>query len=148
MSRVAPPDPRWFVSAFVVGWFAVSALLSRISGWSRLAQQFRSDAPTSGERFRFVSGSMGARLFPTVYHNCLSIAVSAAGFRLSLHFPLQFMSPPLFIPWTEVESIEVSRPFVRCRTAIRLRNHWPVISLYGCAGECVSESFRALGQRR
>jgi hypothetical protein len=151
MSAGAPPtvlQPQWSFPIFVAGWLAVCALLSRISGWSRLAEQFRTDAPVSGEQFRFASGSMGSRLFPANYKSCLSVAVSPAGLRLSLQFPFRFMSPPLFIPWTEVESVEEIRRFLLRGAAIRLRNQWPLISLYGRAGRCVSESYRALRQTR
>jgi len=136
------PPPLWFFPFFVAIWLTVSALISRLSGWSRLAEQFRSDAPASGEHFRFVSGSMGRALFPASYKSCLSVAVSPAGFHLSIQFPFRFLSPPLFIPWTEVESVQEGRWLFVRKTAIRLRNQWPVISLYGRAGRCVSESYR------
>ena len=143
MSHGAPPDgfePQWFLVVFLGVWLAVSTILSRVSGWSRLAEQFRSELPASGDSFRFVSGTMGSKLFPANFNSCLSVSLSPAGLRLSIQFPFRLMNPPLFIPWTAVESVEQSRRFLRLGTALRLRDQWPVITLYGRAGQALAEA--------
>jgi hypothetical protein len=134
-------EPQWFFPLFVVMWFSITALLSRTGGWSSLAKQFRAKQAESGESFNFVSGSMGAKVFPVSYGGCLFITVNNKGFRLSLLFPFRFQSPPLFIPWSQVESIEEKRLFLTRRTVIRVRNQWPIISVRGRAGQSIEEAY-------
>ncbi|HTO70911.1 MAG TPA: hypothetical protein VMR31_13705 [Myxococcota bacterium] len=152
MARAPAPwflEPPWFFVTFVAMWLALTALTSRISGWARLAEEFRSDAPAAGETFRFASGSMGRR-FPAKYNSCLWVVVTPAGFQLSLWLPFRFLSPTLFIPWTRVESLEEKRVFLAKRVVIRVIGCWPAISLLGKAGQAVRDAYvsaRALHDR-
>ncbi|MGZ5131193.1 MAG: hypothetical protein ACXWCU_12225 [Caldimonas sp.] len=129
--------PQWFLLAFAALWLGVTALLSRAGGWSRLAASFRARHPASGDRFRFVSGSLGAGRFPVRYNNCLFVVVSRRGMHLSILFPFRFGSPPLFIPWSEVESV-IEKPFFRTfGVAVRLRGSWPTIAIRGRAAQSI-----------
>ena len=134
-----PPDPNspWFLPFFVLTWLAVAGLLAALSGWSSLATQFRASQPVEGERFRFASASIGARWLPVSYGNCLFVTVAPAGLRLSILFPFRFMSPPLYIPWSNVESVEEGRFLFMPFVAIRLVGHWSRIKLYGRLGQQV-----------
>ena len=111
VNQPAPPwllEPQWFFPFFALFWFTVTALLAILSGWRSLATYFRTEAPVEGEQFRFVSGSMGARFFPVSYRNCLFVTVNETGFGLSILALLRLLSPPLFIPWEAVASVESS----------------------------------------
>jgi len=139
---------RWFLPLFAAGWLLITGLLAHAGGWSTLARHFRSSAePASGERFRFVSGSMGTRAFPVSYGRCLFLMVSPGGFALSILLPFRFQSPPLFIPWSQVETVEAKRLLFLSYTLIRLRSQWPEISVSGRAGRRIKEVHERLASR-
>jgi hypothetical protein len=136
-------EPQWFFPLFAVMWFGISALLSRIGGWSSLAAHFRAAQPATGEHFRFVSGSMGEKFFPVSYGGCLFVAINDNGLHLSILFLFRFQSPPLFIPWSQVESVEQKRLLFLSYTVIRVRDQWPTISIRGRAGHCIKDAYAA-----
>lgn len=136
--------PLWFLVSFPVIWLIVTGVLSRVGGWAALGTQFPATQPTNGERFRFVSGSVGKKGFPVGYRNCLLVTVGEQGFNLEVLFLFRFQSPPLFIPWSQVASVEESKVLFVRSVVIRLRNQWPVISLQGPAGKRVKEVYAGL----
>ena len=88
-----------FPIAFGIMWCGVLFLLSRVSGWSRLAQFYaRSETPEGGTEFRWQTGMVGV----VSYRNCLHIRVLPSGLWLSVAFPLSVGHQRLFIPWTAV----------------------------------------------
>lgn len=144
MSNVAVPaymQPQWFFPLFAIVWFGIGGLIAYTSGWARLAATFRASQPVAGERFRFVSGSMGAAFFPVNYGGCLFFAVGDMGIRLSVLFLFRLLSPPLFIPWSQVESVTAKRSLFGRYAVIRVRNHWPTISVRGRAGRFIEETY-------
>ena len=134
-------QPQWLPLTFIAMWIAITGLLAHLSGWAGLSSYFRSSAPTSGERFRFVSGSMGLRFFPVSYGGRLFLTVNAEGFQLSILFPFRLQSPPLFIPWAQVASITEKKFLFVGFTDLRLRDHWPTISIRGKAGKSIREAY-------
>ena len=98
----------YFPIVFAVLWFAMSALLASWSGWAQLAKTHSAVNKIEGEHFRFVSGSIG-RGVPVSYSSCLFVTVNELGFRLSVLFPFRFRSPPLFLSWSDVESVSEKR---------------------------------------
>ena len=141
MERLASLGPAWVVVlAVAVLWLGVSALLARVGGWSTLAGPHRARYPVVGERFRFVSASMGRATLPVNYKGCLFIVVNRRGLRLSVLFPFRFGSPPLFIPWSAVESVS-ERSFLRTfGVAIKLRDQWPIIRVPGRAAHVIRQA--------
>ena len=133
-------QPYVFFPLFALLWAGISVALSMLGGWARLAGTFRAPGPVAGERFRFVSGSMGAASLPVSYGNCLFVTVSDAGFGLAILFPFRLSSPPLFIPWSAVASVETRKVFFSTRAVVRLRDHWPVLSVRGSAGKCLLDT--------
>lgn len=135
-------QPQWFPLVFAGMWFGIGALISVTGGWSTLAQEFRATGESVGDQFRFVSGSMGVKYFPASYGGCLFVTVSNTGIRLSILFLFRFMSPPLFIPWSRVESVVRERFLFTERSVMRIRGAWPIVSLRGSAGRRVEEAYR------
>ena len=122
-------------------WFAISGLLALLSGWVSLSKRYAASGPIVGTRFRFASASMGLR-FPSVnYGNCLFITTNDKGFHLSILFLFRFLSPPLFIPWTQFESIEKRRLLFIPYYVLRIREHWVRIVLYPRAGRSAKEAY-------
>jgi hypothetical protein len=92
---------------------------------------------------------MGKRFFPVSYRGCLFVTVSASGFRLSIFFPFRFQSPPLFVPWARVDSVTEKRMLYFFRyVVIVIKDHWPLISLPGKAGNSVHRAFLAFSAER
>jgi len=136
-------QPQGFLVMFVFVWFATTGLLAFVGGWATLAAWFRASEPIEGHRFRFASGSMGRRFLPVQYRNCLFVTVADSGLHLSILFLLRFLSPLLFLPWTEVEAVTEKRTFFVPQFVITFRGQWPRVSLYGQAGEAAHKAFLA-----
>lgn len=139
-ARLVFLEPLWLVLLLALLWLGACALLARIGGWSTLAGSYRAKYPPIGERFSFVSASIGTARFPISYKGCLFVVVNRHGFHVSVLFPFRFRSPPLFIPWSAVESI-TEKQFLRTfGVTVRLRNCWPIISVPGRAGHIIREA--------
>jgi hypothetical protein len=135
------PESPWFIPAFVAMWVTVCCVLAIWSGWYSLATRFSSTQTPEGERFRFASASMGRPWLPVSYGNCLFITVTPTGLALRVLFLFRPLSPPLFIPWSEVASV-TERRFLFWRSAvIRFNGHWSHIKVHGSAGQAVLRSY-------
>jgi hypothetical protein len=148
LNQTQPPwflEPQWFFPFFVLIWLGVSGLLALVSGWWSLATHFRTEDSVQGGTFRFASGSMGARLFPVHYGNCLFVTVNENGFGLAILFLFRMFCPPLFIPWSAIASIEPKRFLLFSYTLVRLREQWPTISLRGSAGREIEQAYARSG---
>ncbi len=139
--RLAFLDPAWVVLLLVLLlWLGICALLARAGGWSTLAGPYRAKYPVVGERFRFVSASMGSERLPVHYRGCLFIVVNRHGLHISVLFPFRFRSPPLFIPWSAVESV-TEKPLLRTfGVAVKLRDQWPIIRVPGRAAHVIRQA--------
>ncbi len=134
--------PMWFIPIFVLGWFCVCSLLAYFAGWPNLALRFRSAQPVEGERFRFASGSMGISTWlPVNYRSCLFFTVNDIGFLVSVLFIFRLFSPPLFIPWAEVEAVTEKRLWLFRHAVISIRGYKTKIMVLGRAGRCISETY-------
>lgn len=139
-----PPDPSspWFAVFFAAMWFGVTGLLSVLSGWHGMAERWREAQEHAGERFRFRSASIGMRFFPVGYGNCLNFTVSERGLGISLLFVFRFLSPPLFIPWTEVTEVKEGKFLFFRYVVVQPKDHWSRIKVYGAVAEKVLASSR------
>lgn len=103
----SPPD--WLIALFpiffVAMWGFVSVLLSRMSGWHRLGQRFRTYKPAVGKRFVMQGGNVG----PVQFSGCLTIHTSDEGMHLVPWLPFRLAHPPLFIPWEEFHQPHIRR---------------------------------------
>ncbi len=90
-----------FIALIPAMWCFLSWLLSRLSGWSRLARQYRSLRGIDGESAHMRTGKIGV----VSYHSCLSFRVNDDGLRIAVAFPLRLGHPPLFIPWDQFHHV-------------------------------------------
>ena len=141
-------QPQWFFPLFIGMWLVITGLLAHLGGWASLASSFRAEREFDGERFRFNSGSLGWSFFPVQYGNCLFVTVNPEGLRLSIFFMFRFLSPPLFIPWAKMESVEEKQIFFFKYYVLSVRDHWPRISLRGAAGRHAKEAYEAFRSTR
>ena len=139
------PGSPWFLPWFAGLWLLVSCLLAFLSGWRSLAAHFRTTVPISGEKFRFVSGALGLSAFPVSYGGCLFVTVSEQGVGLSILFLFRLLSPPLLIPWTEINAVRSGRFLFRRFARVRFRRVWPELRIYGPAAEHIALAAHAKG---
>lgn len=101
------PAPGWLIFAIIGGflvifplfWCAVVWLLSRISGWHRLAQRYASgDRPVTGACYGGITGMVGA----VSYRSTLTVHFGQEGFFLEVMPLFRVGQPRLFIPWSEI----------------------------------------------
>ncbi len=91
-----------FIALIPAMWCFLSWLLSRLSGWSRLAQDYRSRGDlTGGESARMRTGRFGG----VTYHSCLRFRVNDQGLWIAVAIPLRLGHPPLFIPWDHIHHV-------------------------------------------
>jgi hypothetical protein len=91
----------YFITLIPAMWCFLAWLMSRLSGWSRLAQHYRSPRNINGESARMRSGRIGV----VNYHSLLSLRVNDDGLRIAVALPLRLGHPPLFIPWNQFHQI-------------------------------------------
>ncbi len=90
-----------FVALIPAMWLFLSWLLSRLSGWARLAEHYRATGHAAGESAWMRTGRIGV----VQYHSCLCFRVNDDGLRITVAFPLRLGHPPLFIPWDQFHHI-------------------------------------------
>jgi hypothetical protein len=134
-------QPLRLVPILIALWLAVLAILARVSGWRSLGEQFATRTAPEGRRFRFVSATLGAARRPIRYRNCLHIVVGEDGLFVRVTFPLNFQSPPLFLPWGNVESVSEKRLFFARTVTFRFWGHWPAVTLSGQIGQLAKAAY-------
>ena len=99
-----PPPPFWVIVAIFAGvWLLVALILSRVGGWSRLAEYYRSEQPFFGSMYKFQSAQ-----FPIAnYNGCLNFGANDEGLYMVPMALFRMFHPPLFIPWSEVTAKRV-----------------------------------------
>jgi hypothetical protein len=90
-----------FVAIIPLSWCGLLWVVSRQSGRSRLAQQYRATDAVSGETAWMRTGRIGV----IHYHSCLCFGVNEEGLRIAIAFPFRFFHPPLFIGWDQFHQI-------------------------------------------
>lgn len=139
------PDVSVIVVALVLlisaAWLGTCALISLTGGWHRLGEKFRLASDIHGETFRFASMTLGSGFFPARYRNALFVTVGPAGISLSVIFPFRLLHPPLFIPWSAVESVQPERSWLTSHVAVSLRDFDKRLFFRGGAGNKIIQTF-------
>ena len=81
----------------------IAFVLNHLSGWARLARRFRSYEPFYGETWSFQSARFRGWCS---YNNCLTVGAGPESLYLSVTPLFRIFSPftpPLLIPWSEIE---------------------------------------------
>jgi hypothetical protein len=140
-------QPHWALLTFATFWLVGAAIIARFAGWAPLATEFLATGAPTGERLRFITGSLGSRDWPMRYRNCLRLILGKDGLHISVSFPFNFRSPPLFVPWSRMELAEEKQSFSTRPCVFRFGQHWSHLALPGVPGQQVksalSEASRA-----
>lgn len=92
--------PVFVLIVVIGGFFVISYLISRMSGWALLARRFRASEPFQGESWGWQSGRFRGWCG---YNNCLRVGASEEGLFLAVALPFRLFHPSLMIPWQEIE---------------------------------------------
>ncbi len=88
--------------AFIGIWVLVIGLVSLLSGWSRLAQHYRDFDNYQGKKLHGKFGNFGW----TSYGGVLILGANMQGLYLSVDILFRVFHPPLFIPWSDIQTEE------------------------------------------
>ena len=91
----------WLFLALV--WIGASWLISRLSGWRRLAEAYSERLPFTGKHWWFQSAEM-ARM--SHYGGSLIVGANREGLHLAVLLPFRIGHPALFIPWSDISMRE------------------------------------------
>ena len=93
---------HWFFIVFVAGWFGVSYLLGKESGWQNLSKKYGNNKYENPDgNFQTGNGYIGK----TRYNGILKVAANSKGVYLRVLFPFKFGHKNLYIPWQEIAAI-------------------------------------------
>lgn len=81
-----------------ISWGLILHLLGRLGGWSRLAEDYRSDYEMPAARFRMRTALLRGW---THYGNCVTFGVDRRGLHFA-SFGSLLAHPRLFIPWSDI----------------------------------------------
>lgn len=142
--NLAPWTPVFAAAAFVVFWCTIIAVISVMGGWYRLSRlypagdtSFRIEDEHQSRTFRWASLSLGPRLLPTNYGNCVTVVVSDEVVQISVIILFRTLHPPLFIPWSAVRNCSLDRHFmIFTRATVEVAGSTHPLRFYGsCARE-------------
>lgn len=84
-------------------WWLVLSAIATLGGWTAIARQYRAAGPPTGQSFWFQSARFGW----CDYNGCLVIRIADEGVRLSLPFPFRPGHPPIFLPWSALNVVDI-----------------------------------------
>ena len=92
-------DPKFLLLFSVLSWCAVMLLISRIGGWSRLAEYYPNNNLEPTQTWGFESVSLR---YYTGYNGCINMGCDSAALYLSVWLPFRIGHPNLRIPWSDL----------------------------------------------
>ena len=108
--------------------------LSLISGWYFVSRKYPAQHKLANGKQLFNSIGLGSSVAPfswlPVTHSA-SVQVNEHGLGISTGMLFRFLSPPIFIPWTALESYVESKVFFRTCVCIRLKEPKRQFFFYG-----------------
>jgi hypothetical protein len=94
----AAPNPLYFLIAFPLFWFAVTMMLSLISGWFGLAERYPNLNEEPVITLRNQSGSVGSVSMRSTLH----LSVCPSGLRIGIMRIFGPFSRDFLVPWNEI----------------------------------------------
>ena len=111
-------NPLYFGIFFLGGWIAVLLLISRITGWSRLAEKYRTYKKPDFKLLRLVQVNWGSSLMSG---NIYTLGSSYKGLYLAVLFPFRIGHPPLLVPWRDITAKKEKR-FMSNKVVLKFKN--------------------------
>jgi hypothetical protein len=95
---IAAPNPLYFLVCFPLIWFAVTLILSFLSGWFALMERYPDQAEDALTVLANQSGSLGAVSMRSI----LTLSVCRSGLRVAIMRIFGPFCRNFFVPWTEI----------------------------------------------
>jgi len=135
-----------FLIFFIGVWCGINVILSLVSGWFQLSKKF--SCPTDFQT-KYSCGlttmALGIPYFSVNYSHCIFVHIGDAGIRVSILFIFRILSPPILIPWSEMESVRRVRYMLFNTTVIKLRNENRRFRFFWGTGETIFEMCKQKG---
>jgi len=96
-----------YILFFIALWICVCKLISFFGGWKTLSQDYQANSAFDSQKLWLKSVAM--RRWAS-YSNCINVGANKYGLYLSVLFIFRVGHPPLFFPWTDISTVEDSRP--------------------------------------
>ena len=96
-------NPLYFAIFFLVLWILVNFIVSRLTGWARMATHYRNVGGFTGKIWRFQTITTRRGMG---YKGSTNVGADSRGLYLSLFFLFRFGHPPLFVPWSDITITE------------------------------------------
>ena len=103
----APPNPLYFLIAFPLLWFAVTMILSFLSGWFGLMERYPDRDEISVVTLANQSGSLG---FVSM-RGILKLSVCPSGLRIGIMRIFGPFCRDFLVPWNEITVTRSDRVF-------------------------------------
>lgn len=139
-----PFPPEAFVALFLVAfplmWVLVLWFIAAL-GWRRVEAVYpaTSDPPLSAPRLTWASMNIAGPLGGANYSNCVNAWLSDTGLWLRPSLLFRPFHPMIFIPWTQVRSVERRRVLLFESVHVELAGDAPDLRLMGRLGNAVLE---------
>ena len=91
-----------FLIFFISLWSTIVFLLSKLSGWDKLAEKYGDRQLFQDQIFHFCSLYIGS----VRYKSAINIGVSEAGLYLNPLIVFRLSYPPVLIPWNHISDFE------------------------------------------
>jgi len=95
--------PNEFAIFFLFIWILVNFLISRLTGWARMAGHYPAEGGYSGKVWRFQTLTTRRGMG---YKGSANVGADSRGLYLSLFFLFRFGHPPMFVPWRDITITE------------------------------------------
>ena len=106
-AMITAPNPLYFLVCFPILWFAVTLILSRLSGWFALMERYPDQAEDALDVLANQSGSLGV----VSMRGILTLSVCRSGLRIGIMRIFGPFCKDFFVPWTEITITRVDRFF-------------------------------------
>jgi hypothetical protein len=115
---MSTPDPLYFLIFFPLLWFAVTMLLSFLSGWFGLMERYPDHAEDPLVALVNQSGSLGRASMSRI----LKLSICPSGLRIGIMRIFGPFSRDFFVPWSEISVTRGNRFFWK---VAKLSFGWP-----------------------
>jgi len=92
-------NPLYFAIFFLVLWILMVFIISRLTGWARMAAHYHNVGGFTGKVWRFQTITTRRGMG---YKGSTTVGADSRGLYLSMFFLFRFGHPPLFVPWRDI----------------------------------------------
>jgi len=96
-------NPVYYAIFFLVFWLLLNFIVSRLTGWARIASHYRNVGGFTGKVWRFQTITTRRGM---AYKGNMNVGADSRGLYLSLFFFFRFGHPPVFVPWGDITVTE------------------------------------------